>query len=67
MHIQGGHNKNNISKNKECVQKILMCRCFERVRSNSVGTVQNITGPVKKNTSGPVHFFIQISNTVLYT
>ena len=24
VHIQGGHNKNNILNNKECVQKMLM-------------------------------------------
>ena len=47
-HIQGGCNKNNISKNKEWVQKMLMWRCFVRVSSNSAGPVQNATGPVQK-------------------
>ena len=48
VHIQGGHNKNKISKNKECLQKMLMWRSFVRASSNSVR-------PVKKN-SGPVNF-----------
>ena len=42
VHIQGRHNKNNISKNKERVQKMLMWRCFVRASL--------------RNTSGPVHF-----------
>ena len=39
VHIQGGHNKSNISKNKECVQKMLLCCCLVRARSNSAGPV----------------------------
>ena len=55
-HIQGGHNNNNISKNKGCVQKMLMWRCFERARSNSAEPFQNRTGPDKKIPLG-VFFF----------
>ena len=65
VHIQGGHNKNNISKNEECVQKMVMWRCFVRASLNSAGPVPKRIEPAQKI---PLDLFIfkRISNTVKY-
>ena len=75
VHIQGGRNKNNISKNKECLQKMLMLFCkgqfkLSRASSNSAGPVHTQQGQFKlsrassKNTSGPVNFFMNFEHWV---